>query len=306
MNFYEKRRKLNFIFDKVKKSEFTTEEILTHLRRNADDIKAFAIRENFNNPLYRARCNKEIGFKLFSNVSELKHPPEHKVKKRGRCNEIGESMLYASTSELGAITELVNMGLGLNSLFTVAILERIYDVVAFIPVGTSHHKDQTLSKYDRLFHKMCFEELSKKALQDQDNQDAYNFSIALTKFYLRTGVMLEKENKKSDIDLALVYPSVHSGSITNKTVYNVAMTPETFERAYKVSKIVCYVIIHEKENDQLILTPVNNAKVNYSKGDLEWIYSYDEMKERVLSGRGIEKINSPYIKDKATEILSLG
>lgn len=53
---------------------------------------------------FRARQN--IGNKLFDNVAELLAPPAEFVKRRGRFNREGESVLYINSSPMGAVFEI--------------------------------------------------------------------------------------------------------------------------------------------------------------------------------------------------------
>lgn len=54
-------------------------------------------------PLYRCRIHEKG--RLFNDVNQLKYGPAEKVRSRGRFNDVGESVLYCSNTELGTLVE---------------------------------------------------------------------------------------------------------------------------------------------------------------------------------------------------------
>ena len=74
--------------------------LLQNLFYDKMEINSFNIGDQF---IYRARKNEP--HRLFTDISELKHPESS--PRKGRMNDIGESFFYGGICELGTIYELV-------------------------------------------------------------------------------------------------------------------------------------------------------------------------------------------------------
>ena len=71
---------------------------LLKLMFNGVPKKAVPLKNEF---IYRFRWNSDA--KLFNSIYDLRYPPKDNVTVKGRLNDIGESILYAALSELGAV-----------------------------------------------------------------------------------------------------------------------------------------------------------------------------------------------------------
>lgn len=227
-----------------------------------------------NKFLYRSRFNKSG--KLFQNIRELKYPPEYSVNNKGRLNDIGESILYASLCELGTIIESRT---SLNKLFTITKFENFENKqLLFFPIAVEkpQYVPQPKNKKEQLVYDYLHKEITK-IVQDRGE---YNSTIAIAHHFMKTHVKWDLGHKNA----GFIYPSAVGKEVSNKTTYNVALTPEIFDANYKAAGVTTYFLIDEGEN--YVLTEVNTASID-SAGNLTWHKNYEEMIDYALSEFGI-------------------
>ena len=116
MTIFEKRRKL----ESLKKGLNCDIDYIKELINQKGFLKSQVFQTvDVGRVLYRTRISDPK--RLFEKVSEISYPEITKVNiKKGRCNKEGQSIFYASNSELGTILEFTSAGLGLNIMFTIA------------------------------------------------------------------------------------------------------------------------------------------------------------------------------------------
>ncbi len=301
ISLFEKRQKFKFLQKKLSEESISIDEIMDFLRgeRGVAPTNLTMI-GLFNESIYRARTHTdENGFSksLFTKVNDLKYPKESSyVTRKGRCNDVGEIILYGSTSEYGAITELVSYGMKLNSLFTVASIRR-KDIqknkVIFKPLGTDKFDEtQEMNSYDKKFHGFCNSQFNQKISMSE--QEKYNFTIAVSRYFLETQPKETMSGQKisSNFRFGIVYPSVHLGTISNKTTYNITMLPQVFDDNYTINEASVYVMLHDKIDNELVLFELNKGIV--SGDEIKWQFTFEEMKSRALNGKIV--YNDNYIK----------
>jgi hypothetical protein len=231
-----------------------------------------------NEAVYRARWN-ERG-RLFERVSELIYPSAEYVTKKGRFNNINDSIFYGALCELGTIIELRT---DLNKFFTISKFKRTFsDSPIFFPIGVKDKdgiKDRfspnvPLNKTQRTVIDFLNSEVTKEGLSG----DTYNTSIAIGKFFLRQSIKMGDEKL---IQGGVAYPSIESKRVSNATTYNIAMTPTFFDHHYCIEESFIYVLTNEKSHYQL--NPINYGTADEAE-NIVWKYSFEEMKDRVSKG----------------------
>lgn len=241
-------------------------------------FKTITIEDGFI--LYRSRVNEKGG--LFEHVDELKYPNSNYVKRKGRLNDIGQSILYASSSLLGTIIESRP---NINYIVTISKIKQKNDtLVYFMPIGFESHKFSTTpaNKCESIVVNYLNQELIKIVTTDE----AYNSTIAISNHFmnLKLASRLDIEIIKSRplaSSIGLIYPSVQSKLVSNKTTQNIAMNPSLFDGNYIIFEVDTYcMILHP---DALILNPLNNAVI-FNDGSLNWKFTFSEMIDRASKG----------------------
>jgi len=193
--------------------------------------------------------------------------------------------------------------MGLDTLFTIACVKKrsVDSKLVFKSFGIQGQYNN-LDRYAKEFNDFCNAEFSKifnKNCVSENLENDYNFTIALNEHFTNQRIVtinpITKKSEEINFHMALAYPSVHSELITNKTVYNLAIKPEIFDLYYEIYEAFTYVLIHEKEHNYIMLTPLNKAEVKNS--ELFWEYTYNEMIQRAKNGNGWGEIRSDYVKN---------
>ena len=226
-----------------------------------------------NDVVYRSRWNKRG--RMFSHISELSYPNSSYVIQKGRLNNVGESILYAAACELGTIIESRP---DINKLFTITKIKALNPDLLFFPLGIidKGYYDRKKSTAEKLIVEYANSEIIKLV----DDPEDYNSTIALSQHYLRSGVI------GSESSGCIVYPSVESSKISNKTTYNMAILPNVFDKYFSITEATVYCLVHLKEHYQL--TPLNKTKDIEKTGDLSWAHSYVEMSKRIKNGLSLD------------------
>ena len=273
-DYFETKRKLECL-----KALSATNQDAPRQRKLLNDIQTGVIGPAItleNKVIYRARWNEASC--LFASIAELIYPPAQ-FAKRGRFNESGESVFYGALCELGTIIE---MRPDVNKVFTISRFGlRAGNQPFFFPLcvkdgsGKDRYHVGVRNKAQSLVYNFIEDLLTKRAVTADD----YNLTILLGKHYLGKAILA------GDTDLGsggLAYPSVEARFISNTTTFNLAMTPDFFEKFYEFKETFVYVLTHENTHYQL--NPINSATAR-EDGSLEWRYDFATMKARVSEGQ---------------------
>ena len=230
--------------------------------------------------IYRSR-GYEKG-RLFSHVDELKYPPARFITTKGRLNDIGQSVFYGSSTELGTLIEARPER---DQLFVISKIDCIrHDQLMFIPLGMDPHhyvpSGATLStKAGGKASRLVTEFLRREMTQFIAEPAGYNGSIAIANHFFGTSLL----NYGGSDRLGLVFPSVHGRTISNVTTYNMGMLPRTFDENYQISQVDVYSLTYEVSRHELVLRSLNTGAVGGS-GVIDWQYKVEEMRKRAEAG----------------------
>lgn len=181
--------------------------------------------------LYRVRKNSiaESGsIIIFSNINELKYPPENLVKDMGRLNNIGESIFYASPNCNVAINECY---INNNDFFTLSEYEfkdkdnPIYFSLRGIdrkfyksnfPRSNNHYANECLldelkTIEDNGIQKFLFDEFTKRVFSNETFKYKTTIALASIDFTIN--------------NTGIVYPSIAN----NFKGTNIALPPKVFD-----------------------------------------------------------------------------
>lgn len=235
--------------------------------------------------LYRSRLNESS--RLFRNRSELTYPAPEFVRHKGRLNDIEESILYASSSELGTVVESIREQHHVGKLFTISRIEpSSHEPLVYMPMGCN---GVTLGFRSRSQSEQALKELLLRELNEPGlDGDGYNFTIALARCAFKSHIL----SGKNKIDLGILFESAQGKKTSNATTYNVALKPDVFDRHYCFADTTVYALIQQPEH--YLLTPLNKGSFD-ANGEIAWVHSYDEMVQRIrvgldLDGRVIEEV----------------
>lgn len=234
-----------------------------------------------NDVLYRSRINSK-GY-LFEHVGQLKYPDSTLVKHKGRLNDVGQSILYASTSIAGTIIESRP---SLSYVVTISKIKRKNDCfVYFLPLGFRNH-DYGNPPSNKC-HSLVSDYLNKELVKQITSEDEYNSSIAIYNFFMAKSLKygptkLDVRNISIAPNLGLLYPSVQSELISNMTTYNIAMMPSIYENYYKIFEADVYCLILDTDND-IVQLHLNNG-VASDDGRINWKFTFSEMVKRASEG----------------------
>lgn len=233
LNYFEMKRKLSLLQELSKRNaEF--QEYIPILKSMVNKVKCLAAVPITADYLYRGRIN--LTGKLFNNISELSYPQKEIVKDKGRLNDIGESMLYASNGELGT---LIEMDISLYHFFTISKIRLMKKGIYIVPIGIPWEVYSLIPKIpqtraEEILIDYFKSEITKKVL----NSIEYNPTIALAHLYLYMPVLNCREGRFAGI----LYPSAKAPFKSNKQTYNYAIVPEIFDSCFAFEEIYTYFI----------------------------------------------------------------
>ncbi|CAB3778597.1 RES domain-containing protein [Paraburkholderia caffeinilytica] len=241
-----------------------------------------------NGVIYRGRHNE--GGRLFSTVEELSYPRPEYVRAKGRLNDVRQSVLYAALCELGTIIE---MAVSLHATFTISKIQRRSDSsMFFFPLGLKSPPEFTAQcKADALVRDFLKGQITRQRVEFDD----YNCTIALGDMLLRKPIANYSASPYSGV----AYPSVRSAISSNTTTYNLAMTPEVFDKNYMIVECSVYVLTHDVDHYQL--NEVNRGKV-LSDGKIDWLFGHAEMTNRTARGLWADGYVNPNLALSAPDI----
>jgi hypothetical protein len=224
----------------------------------------------------RLTINKSLPNNNNTTINEvklLKNPPEKSIKKYGRANLIGKSVLYAAfifptvlsenTPEIGDLVTVSDWKLKEND--NPLIVYPIFDYY-------NSKELQLLSEFNRITKDL------PENLKDILIVDACMIASAFSKFvekgkeinytlsaHLSDKIFNELQNGKIE---AIIYPSVKDGVESS----NIALKPEVFNQKYKLAQVrECLVI--SKNKDGIYLQELKRSYnfdefICWSKGEL--------------------------------------
>lgn len=230
--------------------------------------------------IYRSR-GYEKG-RLFSHVDELKYPPARFITTKGRLNDIGQSVFYGSSTELGTLIEARPER---DQLFVISKIDCIRpDQLMFLPLGMDPHNYVPSSamlsaKAEGKASRLVTEFLRQEMTQLVTEPAGYNGSIAIANHFFRACLL----NYGGSDRLGLIFPSVHGRKISNVTTYNLGMLPRTFDENYQISQVDVYSLTYEVSRHELVLISLNTGTVR-KNGLIDWQHNLEEMRKRTEAG----------------------
>lgn len=183
-------------------------------------------------------------------IKHLKYPPKEYIKKYGRANLIGQSVLYATFDYITALSE---MRPDIGNTITVSFWKLKSDyALSVTPIYKNTTKDgvvhnelslranvmskQMLKQYDENVRMQI--DIIVKFIADafsKDVEDGNHFDYYLSAYYANK-LFYEFENETID---AILYPSVRQ----SLTLSNIALKPEIFDKYYELDKVEESVIL---------------------------------------------------------------
>lgn len=246
--------------------------------------------------LFRARVNADgDGNKIdfFTNISDLWAPADKDVKKQGRCNTKGQSLLYCSSSLLTTLYEVrpqPNHDITIieyESLGEIGLLG-VLGVTSLIPVSADykkifkkHHKHMTKKA---LLLDNHFAEIFKSKDENSEEFPIYNLTNALSQIFLtNTKSNLFPPHVISPSFKGLVYPSVS----TRKALgMNMAFYPNDVKDALKPFRAYKYKILEKYSEHKYAVVMTHFTKDISDIGSFSWV---ENVKCRVEITNDIEE-----------------
>lgn len=231
--------------------------------------------------LFRARVNVDKdGNKIdfFTKTSELWAPTDQDVTKQGRCNPIGQSLLYCSSSLLTALYEVrpkPNQDITIieyESVGEIGLLG-ILGVNSLIPVSSDyekifkeHHEHMTEKA---LLLDNHFAEIFKSKDENSNEFPIYNLTNALSKIFLtNTKTDLFPPHTISPSFKGLVYPSV----ATRKALgMNMAFYPNEVKGALKALRAYKYKILEKYSEHKYAVVGTHYTNDISDNGIFSWV-----------------------------------
>lgn len=211
-------------------------------------------------------------------IKHLKNPPKECVKKYGRANMIGQSVLYATFDYLTALSEIRPE---INETITVSYWKLKTDYnLCVTPIFKNSTKDGVVHNELSLRAQM----LSNKMLRQYDDnvrtqieiilqfiadafskrtEDGNNFDYYLSAHYANR-LLYEFENGELD---GILYPSVRQ----SLTLSNIALKPEIFEEHFELEKVEESIITSRPNKDSKGWTMKGTGySTNFKDGKILW------------------------------------
>lgn len=228
--------------------------------------------------LYRARLNidkmnQKIPF--FYKTNDLWAPPFKMVKKQGRCNTIGQSLLYCSTHPVTTLFELS------PSEDTEVTLIQYKCKSEISPLGIIGADEISLinDKYNKIFGNHLYKK-DKKSVDieyilsllfrmkstDEKQITIYNLTNAITQIFL-SKEPIKVPDKKSYANIGLIYPSVETfeplgvNLALNNALSKPILVPAV---AYK------FIVLRKHGEDFYDIMFTHKTSRIYENGEMKW------------------------------------
>jgi hypothetical protein len=221
-----------------------------HLYKNLSKETPLPAMRLPNKDFFRVR--KDNG-KLFTHISQMKYPPRECATKN-RFNDIGESIAYLSTSQIGNLAE---MDIGYYQIYCTANIEYIDQDILFHCVGLVGDKIKIVPSFENRV------QILYRNLITSKEPKVYNATIALGRHLL-----------SANFKIGILYSSVH-GDKSNWNLYNVAVKPDDFDECFKIVSLEYNILRFSPEREAVIET-INMGRPE-ENGSITWQLSYDEM-----------------------------
>lgn len=268
-DYYETVRRLNTLkkhtYNKVNVEQYTPilKLLLKYLPLTVTTLN--------NHYLYRSRWNQKN--ELFTHVDQLTYPKAEFIKRKGRLNDVNESILYSALCELGTLIESRPQ---LHKPITISKIEQKQQgSIAFMTLGIL---DREFShRAENKTQKLIIDYLHSEMIKTVSTDD-YNSTIALAHHFLKTPIkQIEVLSPNLSRYAGLAYPSVQGKMISNVTTYNIAMLPEVFDENYFFKETTLYALTNEETHYQL--NPLSEGNID-EQGNVHWQHTFNEIKER--------------------------
>ncbi len=241
--------------------------------------------------LYRARPNFDCDKKpvdFFTNSTELWAPPRKKIKRQGRCNIIGQSLLYCSSNPLTTLFETKpNTGTEITIMEYKLAVEIgpicVVGVNDIIKIGDNHKKIfgnhfNNSTKESILLDDMisC---VFKSKTENSETFPIYNLTNAVTQIFLH--------NNKNDFipkylippkTIGLIYPSVETVAVLGA---NIVMEPRKVKNKLKPNIAYKYKIIKRYDQHCYEIQLTHRTKKIYPNGEMVWELNQDSKVEYI-------------------------
>jgi hypothetical protein len=241
--------------------------------------------------IVRLTINKKIlgSNKRIHDINHLKYPPPHQVKSYGRCNQPGQSVLYASYGMLSILSE---MKPELGDLITISTWKSIDNAtLTFCPVFRNQPPDGTINltshQYENHFQKILKDlpknaasaiEFLNKFVSDafskrfQHNSNDLNYLVSA---YFADQMLYKY--KEHNIE-AIFYPSVQQ----KLAFENLAIKPEVFDAKYRLLSVKEDIVVKTPRDGDGGYFQLGISKCedfDFDKGTILWtdkFYQSDE------------------------------
>jgi hypothetical protein len=241
--------------------------------------------------LYRARLNfgdKGNRVDFFDNVNDLWAPPYKKVKKQGRCNMPGQSILYCSTNPTTTLFEL-SPETGVE--MTVIEYKCIDEMKNFALIG-ANEVISVNDNYRGIFGNH-FKGLNEQTLliddilslffhgktQNPQTFPIYNLTNAITQIFLHKQPATSPfGHPLSTSNIGLIYPSVE----TRKPLgVNIVLDPFLAKKYLKPNTVYKYKIIKKHSTDFFDIQLTHKTNKIHLNGQLVWEKCFDSKVEYI-------------------------
>jgi len=239
---------------------------IINILNEAVDFQSYMYNEQEFPEIHRLTINKKIlgSNKRISNISHLKYPPSELVKSYGRCNQPGQSILYAS---FGILSILSEMKPELGDLITVSTWKTINNAtLTFCPIFRNQPPDDTINvtsfNYNKQFQKLLKEHpknvASKIEFLNQFVADVFSKRFRhnsndinyLVSAYFSDIMLYKYQNHNIE---AIFYPSVQQ----KLAFENLAIKPDVFDAKYKLVRV---------EESIMVKTPADGDRGYFAEG----------------------------------------
>lgn len=228
-------------------------DMIIRILDEAIDFESYLCHEMEFTEIHRLTINKSILGKnqRIREIAHVKYPPRECVKSYGRCNQPGQSILYASSGMLSILSE---MKPELGDLITISTWRNVDNAtLTFCPIFKNQPADGIVNinsynynkEFNRLLKNMPPNIGVKVDLLTQFVANAFSKLFArnsndvnyLISAYF-SDIMLNRYNNKS-IE-AIFYPSVQQ----NLAFENLAIKPSVFDDKYRLVHVKDAIIVN--------------------------------------------------------------
>lgn len=236
--------------------------------------------------LYRARLNVEDGNKIdfFKYVEKLWAPPSKKVSRIGRCNVIGQSTLYCSTSPTTTLFELKPESGEEITIIDYDILEGIKNLGI---VGAEEIK-LLGDDYNALFGQHFSECKNDSKTLDNFLSDIFkaNHSMQYPVYNLTNAIFQiftdepQNEMVPDFIKLpkinGLIYPSI---ATTKLLGINLALDPEAVKKVFKPIVAHKIKVLHKYDEHSYVMIRTHSTDNINTDGEMTWVKNINAVEE---------------------------